>query len=31
LFLKEASIDIGYLIEVLKRHGLEDAWQRLNK
>jgi hypothetical protein len=31
LFTKEAAFDMEYLIEVLKRHGLEDAWQHLNK
>ena len=31
LFTKEASFDMEYLIAILKRHGLEDAWQHLNK
>lgn len=31
LFTKEASFDREYLIAVLKRHGLEDAWQHMNK
>lgn len=31
LFREQASLDMEYLKEILKRHGLEDAWQRLNK
>ena len=31
LFREEASLDMQYLMGVLKRYGLEDTWQRLNK
>lgn len=30
LFLEEARLDMEYLSEVLNRHGLEDAWLRMN-
>lgn len=31
LFTKEASFDMEYLMGILRRHELEDAWQHLNK
>jgi len=31
LFREEASLDMAFLRDILKRHGLEEAWSRLNK